>query len=177
VVGVAVLIIISWGYSRKLLAEKKATYTRLQRKNKDKKTELGKFKKFIKQIDKVSEWNDRKLNWLDELKILAEVLPETSQAYVKDIRLIEGTKSDVRAEIIIEGRAKSRHIVDGIYEKLAELGRYGEPKPGKLTDEPGRSYPHTFKVTLRIPAGKSEPGKDKTTKKTLSAVSTQPQEP
>ena len=151
VAAVALVMILGIVYSHSLIADKQLEYAKLKSIDKKKARELRRFKKFQNQIESIKEWNQRKVNWLDEIRTITELMPSNDQAYVRSMVLVENKKPGMLAQIIIDGQAKSSKVVDQILQSFDSSGRYSEIKPGKqIPREQATQYPESFKIRLTI---------------------------
>jgi len=171
VAAFALIMILGFLYSNHKVAEKEQLYQARLAENKKLKEQVSKFKTFARQANGVESWMDRKVNWLDQLQQLTDLLPTTDKAYLNSIFMAEGQKGkDVLADISIEGQARNRQTIDQIAQTLVEKGNF-KVTPGSTVTLSGE-YPDNFKMTLvanRSKAGgKSNSAKeaDKTVKNT-----------
>jgi len=154
VAAFALLMIIGFLYSNHLVAEREEIYKAKAAENVKLKEKVGKFKNFANQANGVQAWLDRKVNWLDQLQNLTELLPTTDKAYVGHVFLAEGKGSGVLADISLEGMAKSRQVIDEIAKTLVEKGKL-KVVPGQVFPVSGE-YSSSFKFT--VIAGRSTDG-------------------
>jgi Tfp pilus assembly PilM family ATPase len=171
VAAVAAILILAGLLTHSSVAEKERQLKdlRVQKKALDK--ELGVLKKFDIQVQKISEWGNRKVNWLEEMKALTQLLPTTDKMYLKNLFLVESTNPEYQADITLEGQAKSRQIIDQMAKKLADTGRY-EVIPGPQITLANDEYSENFKFSLKVNRLEAESGSNAAT--TQPASSSQP---
>ncbi len=158
VIALAAVMILAFVYTNRLTGQRKQYYNKLFADNQKLIDETKEFKKFSLQVKEIQAWMDRKMNWLDQIQRLTELLPSTKNAYLGHISLAESVKSGALAVISIDGQARSGTVIDEIAKILAEKGRY-EVVPGSQSTTSG-DYPENFKIDLTL-ARRHESKKDK----------------
>jgi hypothetical protein len=145
---VAAVLILAAIFTHSKVAEKERHLKQLNARSRSLDKELSVLRKFELQAQKVNEWGDRKVKWLDEVKSLIQLLPTTDKMYLKHMFLTESPTGEYKAEITLEGQAKSRQVIDGLAKTLTDTGRY-EVVPGpQITLED--AYPENFKMNLKV---------------------------
>lgn len=176
--AVALLMIVSIGYSKIAEGNKQRERAAIKADLDDVKARLKDLNKFRAQVKGLQRWRDQRTNWLDQLNTLTELMPETKDAYLTSIKFIEIHKKQkkqekVFPEIKIGGRARSAKTVDEITAKLKKEGRYDVGTGPVRRSGRVEEYPWEFSMPLRgIAAGngssKSGQGKKKEGKETGS---------
>ncbi len=146
---VAAIMILAAILTHSKVSEKEKELKQLNARSREMDKELVAFRKFVHQTGKVNEWGTRKVNWLDEIKSLTQLLPGTDKMYVKHMFLTESPSGEYRAEITLEGQAKSRQIIDQLAKTLSDTGRY-EVVPGPQITLQGDDYSENFKLNLKV---------------------------
>jgi len=156
--GLIVLLIAGIVGSNRLQSARQAELRQLKRSNSRLKKELDQFDRFRRQVEGVTEWRRKKMNWLKELAELTDRLPDTEDAYLTRIVLAEKTKGDNLAGIDINGRAKSVEIITRLLDQINTDARY-ELIPGPQTDaDTSKEYAKSFKFKLIIGPEKENAG-------------------
>jgi len=146
VAALAALMLLGFLYTRSLVTERKDEYNGLVDRSNKLDKELSTFKKFSIQVNQIQSWSDKKVNWLDQLRNLTDLLPPANMVYLKRISLAEGRDKDMMVNITIDGLAKSRPIIEQIEGDLVDKGKY-KVAPGPKSTVSG-PYPESFKINL-----------------------------
>jgi len=154
VAGLAMLLMVSIGYSRWQLASRERTRQELETSVKALKREATKVDDFRTQIEKLEAWRDRRINWLDELNRLTESLPDKSKVFLSNVTMAEERPDQAALGMMrIDGYAVSSEAVEQFRDRLKSIGRYyvdvGEIKENKET-KLSEGYSWSFAVPLKV---------------------------
>ncbi len=104
---------------------------------------------------RLSEWTDRDINWLDELKKIQELMGDTERVYIKQFKF-GLRKGDYLAAIDAEGFAKSRRDIEDLQRVLREAGY--EVAPTEITPSlRDPKYAMELKLEVSIPEPSKKP--------------------
>lgn len=117
--------------------------------------ENAKLRPTVQRHDVIKQWTDGDVNWIHELQALAAVLPDTTDAF---IRQIDMHSNEGRAEgqkpgtITIEGLAKDQSIMNEANSRNAAdaTGHYAPTPRGSNFTTERVDYQHSFKVDLAV---------------------------
>ncbi|MEZ6032518.1 MAG: pilus assembly protein PilM [Planctomycetaceae bacterium] len=102
----------------------------------------------LSQAERIGEWVDRDIEWLDQLVRLQAVLPGTDRFFVKDFQFLTVQKNGTGI-IQLDGYAKSTEDIEQVARLLVEAG-YGV-EPYRPTITPSSAAPeYTVKITLKL---------------------------
>lgn len=155
--GIAALVILGFIYSHSRVAKRKTELNGLIETRNKLNEEYKSFQKFEAQMKQVQAWQDKRVNWLDQLKLLSTLLPPNDRVYLSNTVLAGSDKEDVFVDISLSGQAKSRQDIDKIAQTLNDQGNFKVTLGQQSTV--GDAYPESFKLTLMGRKPPAEAGK------------------
>jgi Tfp pilus assembly PilM family ATPase len=120
----------------------------LQRSNSERKKTLEKNDPLMKTSKSVEEWTQRNIDWLDQFRNIETAIGGTDRLHFVTFNGEVATLNSL-ATITASVRAKSRHDVEAMNEKLAEAG-YGPRAKEIAPDEKNRNFPEKFELSVEI---------------------------
>jgi hypothetical protein len=151
IAGLAMLLMVSIGYSRWQLAQRDTESQELEKRLKTLKIDEREISNFRVQIESLESWRDRRINWLDELNRLTESLPDKSKVFLNNVSMWEEKQGeDTLAGIRMDGHAASSEIVDQFRDRLKSTGKY-DVQVGQINEtKQVEGYPWSFTMPLKI---------------------------
>jgi len=154
--ALAVLMLFGFLLSHHIVNSREKEYQSLVNKKNQLEKDAKALQKFSNQMAAIQRWQDRKMNWLDQLNGLTVLLPDNEKTYLTQIVLSE-TKTDVRAVIELQGLAKSQEEIDRLALTLAEKGKYKVSLGSQTNLQGGGDYPADYKLNLTLESKPESP--------------------
>lgn len=126
-----------------------------ERDEMDSKALLKELEPQVKVADSITEWSDRRVDWLGEANLLAETLDGTERYYLTELKFGEGTRKELGTVTAI-GHARERFDVEGLNAQLmqrSDLEVNARPirKSGRDSE-----YPQQFDLDLKLKLQETE---------------------
>lgn len=157
-VGGVVLALLLWGGWQWRLSSLDATIAKLEKTDRELKSELKSGAPIFESFGHLSAWRERQLNYLEVIRDFNSRLPGTDQLYVEDLSLAPGA-SKALLRLTASGQAKRRTDVENTFDQMTAEGFLVSPSeiPRNLVD---RDYPYHFDLDAALQKKKPQP-KDK----------------
>ncbi len=125
------------------------TINELDRRLKAGEEELKDIREFNARVDATEAWRQRKITWLDELRVVATTLPTNKEAYLRELRITDG------GEISLELVAADGKVIERICDSLAGLKTdKGAPRyivtPGARTPTKEPKYKEQTNIRVQL---------------------------
>ncbi len=104
--------------------------------------------------ERLTEWTDRDISWLDELKKIQEIMGSTERVFIRKFKF-SLRKGDYVASLDAEGYAKSPRDVEDLMRVLTDAGYEVAPNPIQPNPR-DPSYPTELILEVSIPTPKKE---------------------
>lgn len=165
-VGLLLIFGVAYGGMYFHLSRLDAQLESLRKDYSDMDREIKDGKPILKSSKLVGNWEQRNINWLDQLQEYQELSPGTDQIYLKSYSFSAPFSSgDVLVNIEAVGQARSGQQVRELSQNLDDQEYQVQPtgKPPQSTDKEEKEYPYAFQLESQIMAGhfekKKTPGK------------------
>jgi hypothetical protein len=104
--------------------------------------------------ERLTEWTDRDISWLDELKKIQEIMGSTERVFIREFKF-SLRKGDYVATFDAEGYAKSSRDVEDLMRVLTDAGYEVAANPIQQTPR-DPDYPTELILEVSIPAPKTK---------------------
>ena len=103
----------------------------------------------LQGADFLNQWEDRNINWLDEMRQMHSVMPGTERLYLNHWRFDTGL-GDVAGKIEANGFALQQSDVDLLDQKLDDLPRH-RVRPNEIgAGSSALDYPIGFEIDVDV---------------------------
>ncbi len=97
----------------------------------------------------VGQWQQRDVNWLEQLEALARAMPEPDRIYLANCRL-QTVSGETLARVQADGSARERSDVESLYQRLADRSAF-RVRPNEIESGPVyEDFPVRFEIDADI---------------------------
>jgi Tfp pilus assembly PilM family ATPase len=178
--GALVMVVAVLGGIHLRVARLDAQIVTLQSSNDARRRNLEKSEPLMKTAKLIEDWTQRNVDWLEQFRQIETAIGGTDRLHFVSFNGDVASMNSL-ATITASGRAKSRHDVESMNEKLAQAGY--APRAKEITpDEKNREFPEKFELSVEInnlhpKESATGPSTDKSTSKAAAKTAAGPESP